>query len=163
MDKDDATIAEPLQQRAQERPRWGWRRLLIMTQRAGVNGREFRFRRAETLSLRANERWSIDFIHDRLARGRNIRAIAVVDDFTRKCLVLELEFSFLSHDLIRSFEDIPFNRGLPGTIRFDNSSEFSSHAMLRWGAERSVQLPLHRPRQANSKCSDRITERKGPG
>lgn len=29
---------------AQERPRWGWRRLLIMIRRGGAEVREFRFR-----------------------------------------------------------------------------------------------------------------------
>ncbi len=41
---------------------------------------------------------------------------------------------------IRTFEDIAFERGFPETIRFDNGSEFTSHAMLRWGAERGPQL-----------------------
>ena len=49
-------------------------------------------------------------------------------------------FSFGSRDVIRCFEDLAFERGFPETIRFDNGSEFTSHAMLRWGAERSVQL-----------------------
>lgn len=161
--KDDAAVAEPLQALAQERPRWGWRRLLIMTRRTGVTVGEFRFRRIyRDLGLqvrprkkrkvryvrgktvppvsRPNERWSIDFIHDRLTNGRNIRAIALVDDFTRECLALDVGFSFGSHDVIRCFEDVAFERGLPQTIRFDNGSEFTSHAMLRWGAERSVQL-----------------------
>jgi putative transposase len=75
-----------------------------------------------------------------LTNGRNVRAIAVVDDFTRECLALEVGFSFGSHDVIRCFEDLAFERGFPETIRFDNGSEFTSHAMLRWGAERSVQL-----------------------
>jgi putative transposase len=48
-------------------------------------------------------------------------------------------FSFGSHDVIRCFEDIAFEQGFPETIRFDNGSKFTSHAMLRWGAERSVQ------------------------
>jgi putative transposase len=53
---------------------------------------------------------------------------------------LEVGFSFGSHDVIRCLEDLAFERGFPETIRFDNGSEFTSHAMLRWGAERSVQL-----------------------
>jgi putative transposase len=161
--KDDSLIAERTQTLAQERPRWGWRRLLIMIRRAGIDVGEFRFRRIyRSLALqvrprkkrkvryvrgnvvppvsRPNERWSIDFIHDRLTNGRNVRAIAVVDDFTRECLALEVGFSFGSHDVIRCFEDLAFERGFPETIRFDNGSEFTSHATLRWGAERSVQL-----------------------
>ncbi|HVR46496.1 MAG TPA: IS3 family transposase [Candidatus Binatia bacterium] len=166
--KDDSAIAERTQTLAQELPRWGWRRLLIMARRGGVEVGEFRFRRIyRSLALqvrprkkrkvryirgnvvpavsRPNERWSIDFLHDRLANGRNVRAIAIVDDFTRECLALEVGFSFGSHDVIRCFEDLAFERGFPQTIRFDNGSEFTSHAMLRWGAERAVQLHFIEP------------------
>jgi putative transposase len=162
--KDESAIAERTQTLAQERPRWGWRRLLIMIRRDGIEVGEFRFRRIyRSLALQVrprkkrkvryirgnvvpavsqpNERWSIDFIHDRLTNGRNVRAIVIVDDFTRECLTLEIGFSFGSHDVIRCFEDLAFERSFPQTIRFDNhGSEFTSHAMLRWGAERSVQL-----------------------
>ena len=110
-----------------------------------------------------NERWSIDFVHDRLANGRKVRAIAVVNDFTRECLALEVGFSFGSHDVIRCFEDLAFEPGFPKTIRFDNGSEFTSHAMLRWGAARSVQphfidpatdrTPTSNPRTARSATS----------
>ena len=87
-----------------------------------------------------NERWSIDFVHDRLANGRKVRAIAVVNDFTRECLALEVGFSFGSHDVIRCFEDLAFEPGFPKTIRFDNGSEFTSHAMLRWGAAQNAHI-----------------------
>lgn len=35
---------------------------------------------------RANERWSMDFIHDSTCDGRRIRVLSVVDDYTRECL-----------------------------------------------------------------------------
>jgi putative transposase len=132
--KDDSAIAERTQKLAQERPRWGWRRLLIMIRRDEIEVGEFRFRRIyRSLALqvrprkkrkvryirgnvvpavsRPDERWSIDFIQDRLANGRNVRATAVVDDFTRGFLTLEVGFSFGSHDVIRCFEDLAFERG----------------------------------------------------
>jgi len=120
-----------------------------MLQREQVNVREYRFRRIyRDLGLqvrprkkrkvryvrgktvpavsRPNERWSIDFMHDSLAGGRTIRTMNIVDDFTRECLAIEVGFSFGSHDVIRAFEDIAFERGLPETARFDNGSEFTS-------------------------------------
>lgn len=33
--------------------------------------------------MQPHERWSIDFVHDRLATGRAIRVLTVVDDCTR--------------------------------------------------------------------------------
>jgi len=166
--KDDTSIAQPLQDLAQERPRWGWRRLIIMIRRQGAHIGEHRFRRIyRELGLqvrprrkrkvnyvrgnvvppvtRRNERWSIDFMHDRVSNGRPIRSMNIVDDFTRECLALDVAYSFGSADVIRTFENIAFERGFPTTIRFDNGSEFTSHAMLRWGAERNVQLHFIEP------------------
>ncbi|MDQ2664184.1 MAG: IS3 family transposase [Candidatus Eremiobacteraeota bacterium] len=166
--KNDEPIATRTNELAQERPRFGWRRLLVMLQREQHEVREYRFRRIyRQLGLqvrprkkrkvryvrgnavpgvtRPNERWSVDFMHDRLANGRTIRTMNVVDDFTRECLAIEVGFSFGSHDVIRVFEDIAFERGLPMTARFDNGSEFTSLAMLRWSAERSVILHFIEP------------------
>jgi putative transposase len=66
--------------------------------------------------------------------------LAIVDDFTRECLTLHIDHSLGSTDVIREFERIAFERGLPKTIRFDNGAEFTSHAMLRWAAEQDVEL-----------------------
>jgi putative transposase len=153
---------------AAERPRWGWRRLKILFEREGIdagydrflriyraNGLQVRPRRKRKVAYvrgnllpavtRPNERWSIDFMHDRLIGGRTIRTLNIVDDFTRECLVLRIGHSFGSADFVRAFEDIAFDRGLPATVRFDNGSEFTSHAMLRWGAERRVALHFIAP------------------
>jgi putative transposase len=160
--KDDADDAGRLKELAAQRPRFGWRRLLILFRRAQPIG-EFRLRRiyrdlglqvrprkkrkvryvrgnAIEAVTRPNERWSIDFMHDRLGNGRSIRTMNIVDDFTRECLALEVGYSFGSADVLRVFEDIAFTRELPATIRFDNGPEFTSRAMLQWGADRDVAL-----------------------
>jgi putative transposase len=154
--------ADRLKELAAQRPRFGWRRLLILFRREQPIG-EFRLRRiyrglglqvrprkkrkvryvrgnAIEAVTRPNERWSIDFMHDRLGNGRSIRTMNIVDDFTRECLALELGYSFGSADVLRVFEHIAFGRGLPATIRFDNGPEFTSRAMLQWGADRDVTL-----------------------
>ena len=166
--KDDALIAQPLHELAQERPRWGWRRLIIMIRRKGIAVGEHRFRRIYCeLGLqvrprrkrkvnfvrgnivpavtRPNERWSIDFMHDRVGNHRSIRSMNIVDDFTRECLAVDIAYSFGSADVIRKLEEVAFERGFPEIVRFDNGSEFTSHAMLRWGAERTIQLHFIAP------------------
>lgn len=167
--KDDAALKARMHELAQERPRWGWRRLfIILRRREGYDVGETRFRRIYSelqLQVRPrkkrkvnyvrgaivpavsapNERWSIDFMHDRLANGRGFRSLNVGDDFTRECLALEISHSFGSADVIRVFEALAFERGLPHSIRFDNGSEFTSHAMLRWAAERNVHLHFIQP------------------
>jgi Transposase/HTH-like domain len=55
--KDDGPIAERTQTLAQERPRWGWRRLLIMIHRDGIDVGEYRFRRIyRSLALQVRPR-----------------------------------------------------------------------------------------------------------
>jgi putative transposase len=70
----------------------------------------------------------------------------IVDDCTCECLALEPSFSFGTHDVIRCFESIAFERGnLPETVRFDNGSEFTSRAMLQWAADQKVALHFIQP------------------
>ena len=38
----------------------------------------------------ANQRWSLDFVSDALADGRRFRVLAIVDDFTRECLAIDV-------------------------------------------------------------------------
>jgi putative transposase len=158
---------EPLRRRIQElaaqRPRWGWRRLLILLRRDSAPIGEYRFRRiyrALGLQVRPrkkrkvryvrgnavapvcapNQRWSLDFMHDTLASGRRLRVLMLVDDHTRECLATEIERAFSSRRVIAVLERIALVRGYPKTLRFDNGAELTSHAMLRWGAERGIEL-----------------------
>jgi putative transposase len=166
---DHPALKARMHELAQERPRWGWRRLfIVMRRREGYEVGETRFLRLyRELRLQVrprkkrkvnyvrgtlvapvtarNERWSIDFMHDRLANGRSFRALTVGDDFTRECLALQMAHTLGSADVIRAFEAIAFERGLPQTIRFDNGSEFTSHKMLRWAAEQRVHLHFIQP------------------
>jgi putative transposase len=166
---DDPALRARMHELAQERPRWGWRRLfIVLRRREGYDVGETRFLRLyRELRLQVwprkkrkvnyvrgvliapattpNERWSLDFMHDRLATGRQFRALTVGDDFTKECLALEIAHSLGSADVIRTFEAIAFARGLPKTIRFDNGSEFTSHKMLRWAAEHGVELHFIQP------------------
>ncbi len=161
--KDDGLLKGRLQELAAERPRWGWRRLLILLRRERVSAGEHRMRRVyRELGLQVrprkkrkvryvrgnaivpvtgpNQRWSLDFMHDTLASGRALRTLMIIDDFTRECLAIEVERGFSSRRVIRALEAIAFERGLPKTLRFDNGAELTSHAMLRWGAEKHVEL-----------------------
>lgn len=98
-------------------------------------------------------------MHDRLASGLKIRRLNIVDDFTRECLALRVAYSFGSV-AVREFEDIAFERGLPETIRFDNGSDFTGLAMLRWSAERRVQAHFIAPRKPTQmRTSNRTTEK----
>jgi putative transposase len=92
-------------------------------------------------------------MHDRLANVRTIRTMNVIDDFTRECLAIAVAFSFGSTDVIRELDDIAFERAFPETVRFDNGSEFTSLAMLRWSAERKIQMHFIEPGKATQNAN----------
>ena len=139
---EDPKLIEQVKELAERWPRFGYRRLMIMLRRKDITlswwhlrrvygqlslqvrprrKRHVRYIRGNTVAgvSRPNERWSVDFIHDRLALGRPIRAMVVVDDFTRECLAIEVGFSFGSRDVIRdsrAFRSIAISRRRCGLI-----------------------------------------------
>ena len=68
----------------------------------------------------ANQEWALDFAHDVIAAGRNIRVLSVVDAFTRECLALEVDTGFASRRVTRVLDAIIARRGRPLAIRCDN-------------------------------------------
>jgi putative transposase len=67
-----------------------------------------------------NQVWSMDFMHDRLEDGRNLRLFNVIDDFNREALGIEVDFSLPSERVIRALKQIISWRGKPQVIRCDN-------------------------------------------
>jgi len=90
-------------------------------------------------ATRPNERWSMDFVHDRLASGRTFRTLNVIDDFTCESLAIEIDSSLPSRRVIRVLERIAEERGcFPDVLKTDNGSEFSSLITRKWAAERGI-------------------------
>ena len=54
-------------------------------------------------------------IHDRDERGRPIRWLAIIDEYTRECLVLDGSRSFKSEDVLDVLRDLFVIRGVPST------------------------------------------------
>uniref|UniRef100_A4WTI0 Integrase catalytic domain-containing protein n=1 Tax=Cereibacter sphaeroides (strain ATCC 17025 / ATH 2.4.3) TaxID=349102 RepID=A4WTI0_CERS5 len=64
--------------------------------------------------------WSMDFMADRLADGRQFRLLNVLDDFNREGLGIEADFSLPAERVVRSLNQIIEWRGKPLVIRVDN-------------------------------------------
>ena len=92
-----------------------------------------------------NERWSMDFIHDKLWEGRKFRALSIVDTFTHECLALEVDTSLGGERVKRVLERLAFERGLPEAIVVDNGPEFISKVLDEWAYRRGVKLDFIRP------------------
>jgi putative transposase len=98
--------------------------------------------RAEPLDMptRANERWSMDFVADRLVNGRKLRTLNVVDDFTRECLWIEVDQSLGGYRVVQALEFLLHMRGKPKTIVTDNGSEFTGKTLDQWAYTHQVHL-----------------------
>jgi putative transposase len=56
--------------------------------------------------IRANQIWSMDFMHDQLSDGRNYRLFNVLDDYKREGLAIEAGFSLPTMRVIRTLEQL---------------------------------------------------------
>lgn len=76
--------------------------------------------------------WAWDFIHDRDERSRPLKCFALVDEFTRECLALEVERSMTGLDVIDVLSQVMLIRGAPRHIRSDNGPEFIAQAIQHY-------------------------------
>ncbi|MFT5433697.1 MAG: putative transposase [Hyphomicrobiaceae bacterium] len=67
--------------------------------------------------------WSADFTSDTLADGRRFRTFNLADDFNREAMHIEIDTSITSGRLVRVFEQLRAERGLPQVLRIDNGPE----------------------------------------
>jgi putative transposase len=97
----------------------------------------------------ANEVWSMDFVFDRVASGRSLKILGIVDDGTHESVAAYPEHAIGGNHLVRILERICGSRGYPQIIRTDNGKEFTGKAMLTWAHERRVKLRLIEPGKPN--------------
>ena len=158
----DIALRARLRDLANERRRFGYRRLFILLRRegepSGINridrvyreeGLTVRKRRARRKAIgtrapilmeaRANARWSLDFVHDQFGCGRRFRILNVVDDVTRECLAAIPDTSISGRRVARELTALIERRGKPGMIVSDNGTELTSNAILDWCAAHHVE------------------------
>jgi putative transposase len=105
-------------------------------------------------AVSANHVWTVDFVHDRLSRGGNLRLLSVVDEFTRQCLCLRVERSLKAEDVRQTLEVLFKDYGKPLYLRSDNGSEFVARCLQGWLAEHGTKPLLIEPGSPwqNGKC-----------
>ncbi|KRB59071.1 transposase [Rhizobium sp. Root708] len=158
----ETALRAKLRDLANDRRRFGYRRLFILLRRegepSGVNriyrlyregGLCVRKRRARRRAVgtrapilveaKANARWSLDFVHDQFACGRGFRVLNVVDDVTRECLAAIPDTSISGRRVARELTTLVERRGKPGMIVSDNGTELTSNAILAWAKEHKVE------------------------
>ena len=166
--KDDRALIARLKELAGSRPRYGARRLHVLLRREGwlVNhkrihrlykelGLQLYTRRKKKLRSRArvphelpkyiNQRWSMDFVHDRVENGKRIRILAIMDLFSRECMSIIADHSMTAEKVVGGLEKLKKKGFLPDSITVDNGSEFASRKLDTWAWENKVQLDFIRP------------------
>ncbi|WP_404516113.1 IS3 family transposase [Bradyrhizobium ottawaense] len=156
---DEAGLRQRMRVIAQERRRFGYRRLHVLLKREGyvVNHKKlFRLYREERLAVRRrggrkraigtrapmtvamapNDRWSLDFMSDQLTDG--FRILTVVDDCTRECLALVADTSLSGSRVARELDRLIIERGKPKMVVSDNGTELTSNAILTWADQSRV-------------------------
>ncbi len=87
----------------------------------------------------------MDFVSDVTESGRRFRVFAVVDDFSRRCVVLVADTSFSGARVSRILEEVGSLHPLPEMVVTDNGPEFTSKALDQWAYQRKVKLHFIRP------------------
>ena len=132
----------------------GWRvntkRVYRLWKREGfkVPGKQHKKRRlghSENGILRHRARhkdhvWCVDFIHDRDEHDRPLKWLSVVDEFTRECVLLEVERGMTSEDVVDLLIEAFTARGVPRHIRSDNGGEFIARAITRLAEITGVEM-----------------------
>lgn len=157
-DAEERQIVHRLQELSRQHPRYGYRFMTALLRREGrrINRKRvqrlwrqtglkvplrsvkkrrlgssenacFR-RRAE----RPNHVWSYDFVMDQTSDGRRLKILAVVDEYTRECLALEVERCIEAGDVVEVLRRLIAVRGAPENIRSDNGGEFIAGAVRNY-------------------------------
>jgi len=157
---DEPAIVKAMHRLVRQRPRFGYRRIHGLLRGLGfkiTRKRVYRFWKQEGFKVPkkqakktrfgvsangcirkhaeaefANHVWAWDSIHDRDERGRQIRWLVLIDEYTRECLVLDGSRSFKSGDVLDVLRDLFLIRGVPKHIRSDNGPEFIAHAVRKF-------------------------------
>ena len=167
--RPQAVLNKRIKEIAETRVRYGYRRIHVLLRREGwrVNAKRVwrlyremglqlrnktpkrrvkaKLREGRSDAVRPNEVWAMDFVHDQLFDGRKIRALTIIDTFTRLSPAIDVRQSYRGADVVATLERAAAEVGLPKTIRVDNGPEFVSKELDLWAFIRGVTLDLSRP------------------
>ncbi|SCY55283.1 putative transposase [Nitrosospira sp. Nsp13] len=167
--RDSSVLLMRIKEISAARAHYGYRRVHVLLKREGFRDNHkqvYRLYREEGLSLRfkrpkrnksarlrqpkhfvtaMNQISSMDFVADALFDGRRLRALTVVDNYTRESLAIEVGQSLKGQDVVNTLNRIATKRGLPAIIKVDNGSEFISKVMDKWAYKRGIELDFSRP------------------
>lgn len=156
-------LRQQLKQQALEKPTYGYRRQWVLFRQRGEmlnHKRIHRLWKLEGLQLprrrkrkravgpkgeirkRAqytNHVWSYDFLFDGLIGGRALKILAVMDEYSRRCLALVAAPSIRSTQVTETLQRLVQEQGSPTYLRSDNGPEFVAERVRRWTHQQKVE------------------------
>lgn len=94
---------------------------------------------------RTNHIWSMDFVSDMALSNRKLKALPIVDVYTKKCHRIEVDTSINGVRVCRVLDEVGEREGLPEVIMIDNGPEFAGKALDEWAYRRGIKLQFIRP------------------
>lgn len=85
-----------------------------------------------------NHVWAYDFMEDSCTRGRKLRILNIVDEFTREPLETYVDYSIRSAKVLEILELLFILHGRPLYLRSDNGPEFIAAAVQQWLGEQGT-------------------------
>lgn len=79
---------------------------------------------------RPNHVWAYDFVEDRTETGRKLRILTVVDEFTRRCIEVEIEHRMNAKFVAWTLRRLFVEHGTPTFVRSDNGPEFIAKFLM---------------------------------
>ena len=162
-------LRQRLRDLAQTRVQYGYRKILVLLNRnRWAVGKKlvYRLDREEGLRLRCraprrrksvvprvhrptvtrpNDAWTLDVVADQLVDDRRVRALTVIDVYTRECVALEVGQSLRGEHVVAVLNQLHIHRGTPRRLLCDNGSEFRSQRMDLWAYHNKVSIDFSRP------------------
>jgi len=153
--KEDAMLIGRIKEIADKFKRFGYRRIWAMLRREGIEVNHKRIRRISkllglTLPKRVirkrrgtpgrfpyraafeNHVWTYDFVFDSLVNGRQLKILAIADEFTRMALAIRVDTSIRAKAVIAVLQELFGQYGVPQFLRSDNGPEFIAKALQQW-------------------------------
>lgn len=166
--KDDSEVIDKLQQLAYAKPRegqdklydrirlegyaWNYKRVRRVYLMLGLNKRRRIKRRVPTRikeplaqAQNINQVWSVDFMSDSLENKRKFRTLNIMDDYNRKAVSIEADFSIPAQKLIGAMKRAIHENGKPVKVRVDNGPEFISSDFVEWCAKENIVIQYIQP------------------
>lgn len=161
--EDEKKLTQVIRDYAHQHPQYGYRLITGLLQADGIDVNHKRVERiwrreglqqpkrtaykrrygeggdVKQRATHINHVWSYDFTEDRTENGQRVRILAVMDEFTRQCLMLYASTSIPSAKVVDILDWLLMCHGMPEHIRSDNGPEFVANKVKNWITKRGSQ------------------------